>query len=271
MSEETMAKIDKAARRQAILNHLDAAEEVNTDFLAEALKVSRPTIHRDLGILEREGYLKKTKNGAVKINDFLIEKDGYFSLGLKVDLDEKKAVAKKAMDFIEKGETIIIDAGTINYLVAREINKSDLSDINIITSNVITQLALVQRRDKYMRVFATGGLIKDGCASTPGDFSEHILKDMFADKVFMTTKGIDLNGNITEYDYGECIIKKRFLEKSKTRILLTQSQKFGKVGIYQVGSLEGFDLLITDSGIRGKKDFLDLIRRNQIKTVIVEV
>lgn len=257
-------------RRQAILDFLDEKEEASTDFLAKKLKVSRPTIYRDLLILEGEGYLKKTTNGAIKINDFLIEKDGYFSVGLKVDLNEKKVVAKKALGFIKSGDTIIIDAGSINYLFAREINKSSLTNINIITNNVITQLALVQHKGKYVRVFATGGLIKDGCASTPGDFSENLLNGLVADKVFLTSKGIDLSGNLTEYDYGECAIKKRFLEKSKTKILLTQSQKFGKVGIYQVSNISDFDIIVTDEGINRQAEFLNLIKKMNIDLVIVK-
>ena len=64
--------MNSSIRRQAILDFLDEKEEVSTDFLAKNLKVSRPTIYRDLSILEVEGYLKKTTNGAIKINDFLI-------------------------------------------------------------------------------------------------------------------------------------------------------------------------------------------------------
>ncbi len=263
--------MNSSIRRQAILDFLDEKEEVITDFLVKNLKVSRPTIYRDLSILEGEGYLKKTTNGAIKINDFLIEKDGYFSTGLKVDLDEKKVVAKKALEFIKSGETVIIDAGSINYLLAREINKSNLININIVTSNVITQVALVQHKSKYVRVFATGGLIKDGCASAAGDFSENLLNAMIADKVFLTTKGIDLNGNLTEYDHGECIMKKRFLEKSKMKILLTQSQKFGKVGIYNVANLSDFDVVITDSRINKQPEFLNLIKEMKINLIIAKL
>lgn len=258
-------------RRQAILDILDEKEEVNTDYLSKKLRVSRPTIYRDLIILEAEGYLKKTTNGAIKVNDLLIEKGGYFSAGLKVDLNEKKAVARKALEFIKSGETLIMDAGSINYLLAREINKTNLTNINIIASNVITQLALVQHKDKYIRVFATGGLIKDGCASTAGDFSEYLLNDLIADKVFLTTKGIDLSGNLTEYDYGECIMKKKFLEKSKTKVILTQSQKFGKVGIYHVSNLSSFDYIITDSGISKKPEFLNFIKDLGVNLIVVKV
>jgi len=154
--------MNRTERRQVILDYIDEMDEVNTSFLSKKLSVSRPTIHRDLSMLEKEGYLKKTTNGAIKINDFLIEKDSYFSLGLKVDTKEKKAIAKKAFTYISSGETIIIDAGTINFFMAREINKSNLVNLNVITNNIVTQLVLLKHRDKYLRVFATGGMIKDG-------------------------------------------------------------------------------------------------------------
>jgi DeoR/GlpR family transcriptional regulator of sugar metabolism len=260
-----------AERRQSILDYIDEMDEVNTSFLSEKLLVSRPTIHRDLSILENEGYLKKTTNGAIKINDFLIEKDSYFSLGLKVNTKEKKAIAKKAFTYMTSGETIIIDAGTINFFMAREINKSNLVNLNVFTNNIVTQLVLLKHRDKYLRVFATGGMIKDGCFSTLGDFMSDIMKGSVADKVFLTTKGIDIDGNLTEYDYGDCVMKKLFLEKAKTKILLSQSQKFGKVAVYKSTNIADFNMVITDIGIYKKPEFMDLFKKNNINLQVVKV
>ncbi len=260
-----------ADRRQVILDYIDELDVVNTSFLSGKLQVSRPTIHRDLSILEKEGYLKKTTNGAIKINDFLIEKDSYFSLGLRVDTKEKKAIAKKAFTYINSGETIIIDAGTINFFMAREINKSNLVNLNVFTNNIVTQLVLLKHRDKYLRVFATGGMIKDGCFSTLGDFVHDIMKASIADTVFLTAKGIDMNGNLTEYDYGDCVMKKLFLEKARTKILLSQSQKFGKVAVYISKNICDFDMVITDTGIYKKKEFIDLFKKLNINLQVVKV
>jgi DeoR family transcriptional regulator, fructose operon transcriptional repressor len=258
-------------RRQVILDYIDEIDEVNTSILSEKLQISRPTIHRDLNILEKEGYLKKTTNGAIKVNDFLIEKDSYFSHGLRVDTKEKKAIAKKAFTHINSGETIIIDAGTINYFLAREINKSNIVNLNIFTNNIVTQLVLLKHRDKFLRVFATGGMIKDGCFSTLGDFMYDVMKASIADVVFLTTKGIDMDGNLTEYDYGDCVMKKLFLEKTKTKILLCQSQKFDKVAVYNSTNISEFNTVITDSGIYKKKEFIDLFKKLKINLQVVKV
>lgn len=258
-------------RRQVILDYIDEMDEASTVFLSEKLQASRATIHRDLSILEKEGYLKKTTNGAIKIYDFLIEKDSYFSLGLRVDTKEKKAIAKKAFTYISSGETIIIDAGTINFFMAREINKSNLVNLNIFTNNIVTQLVLLKHRDKYLRVFATGGMIKDGCFSTLGDFMHDIMKASIADTVFLTTKGIDIDGNLTEYDYGDCVMKKLFLEKARTKILLSQSQKFGKVAVYKSTNISDFNMIITDAGIYKKQEFIDLFKKLNISLQVIKV
>lgn len=258
-------------RRQVILDYIDEMDEVNTSFLSEKMQVSRSTIHRDLSILEKEGFLKKTTNGAIKINDFLIEKDSYFSHGLRVDNKEKKAIAKKAFTYIGSGETIIIDAGTINYFMSREINKSNLVNLNVYTNNIVTALVLLKHRDKYLRVFATGGIIKDGCFSTLGDFMIDIMKASIADKVFITTKGVDMDGNLTEYDYGDCVMKKLFLQKAKSKILLCQSQKFGKVAVYKSTNISDFNMVITDTGIYKKQEFIDLFKKLKINLQVVKV
>ena len=59
--------------------------------------------------------------------------------------------------------------------------------------------------------------------------------------------------------------------KSKMKILLTQSQKFGKVGVYRVANLSDFDMVITDSGINKRYEFLSLIKELNINLGIAKI
>lgn len=253
-------------RRKAIVELINDLEEVSIDFLSDKLGVSVSTIHRDLIILDNQGEIKKTIGGGIKINDFLIEKDSYFANGLKIMYSEKRAIARKAIEYIKDSDSILLDAGTANFVLAGLLTKSSLKDVMVITNNIVTQLLLVKKDN--LRVVATGGLIQDGCASVLGDFLEDMLKNIFAKKAIITTKGIAIDGNMFEYQYGESILKKFFIEKAQEKILLVESHKLGKMGIYNVSNITNFDVVITDSGI--KKEYIDIFKKLNVNLEIVK-
>lgn len=254
-------------RRHAIIDLINDLEEVSIDYLSSKLGVSTSTIYRDMLLLESEGEIKKTTSGAIKINEFLIEKDSYFANGLKIMYSEKRDIARKAIEYINDSSSILLDAGTANFLLAKEISRSNLKDLTILTNNIITQLLLV--KNSNLRVVAAGGLIKDGCASVLGDFTASMLNNILADIAFITTKGIASDGSMFEYEYGESSIKKFFIQKAKKKILLIESHKFGRMGIYNVSNIADFDMLITDSGIN--KEYLEMLKKLKINFQIVNV
>lgn len=254
-------------RRYAIVNLVNDLEEVSIDFLSDKLKVSKSTIYRDLILLDSEGEIKKTTNGAIKINEFLLEKDSYFANGLKIMYSEKRVIARKAIEYVKDSESMLLDGGTANFVLAGEMHKSNLKDVTIITNNIITQLLLI--KNSNLRVVATGGLIQDGCVSILGDFTENMLKNILVNKAFITTKGIDTEGNLFEYQYSESILKKFFIQKAKIKILLIESHKFGRMGIYNVSNITNFDVVITDAGI--SKEYLEILKKLKVNLQIVNV
>ncbi len=258
--------MDTGERRGAVVDVVNELEEVTIDFLKKRFNVSKSTIYRDLMILNSEGGLRKTSKGAIKTEEFLIENDSYFANGLKVKNIEKAAIAKKALEYVKNDESIILDAGTVNFMLAKELKKSDFFDLTIITNNIITQLLLVKNRN--LRVVAPGGLIMEGCYSALGDFIESMLEKMKVEKAFITTKGISLDGQMTEFEFSESKIKQLFIKRAKQKILMVNSSKFGRMGIYNVANVRDFNVLITDSGI--KKEYLDMLEKSDIEVIIVD-
>jgi len=253
-------------RRNIIIDIVNDLNEVSINLLGKKFGVSKSTIYRDLILLDKQGQLKKTIRGAIKIEEFLIEEDSYFANGLKIKNAEKRAIAIKALGYIGSDESIILDAGTANFLLAKEIKNSDLWDLTVVTNNIITQLLLVKNRN--LRVVAPGGLIMEGCYSALGDFLGDMLKNISANIVFITTKGISLDGSISEFEYSESKIKQLFLQKSRKKILMFNSTKFGRMGIYKVANLTDFDVIITDSGIT--KEHLEVLKKTGVKLEIVK-
>lgn len=114
-------------------------------FLAKKFNVSEMTIYRDLNDLEDNNLLIKTIGGAIKISESLVHSESSFSKRLKDHNQEKKAIAKKAVEYISNGDSIIIDGGTTTFALVKEINKTDLKELTVLTNNIIVQLELIKK------------------------------------------------------------------------------------------------------------------------------
>lgn len=254
-------------RRKKILDLINELEKVSVESLAKNFNVSEMTIYRDLNFLEKEGYLKKTIGGAIKINDFLVSSVTTFAKRLKLHVKEKKAIAKRAVAHICSGDSIIIDAGTTGYYLVKEINNMNLSNLTVITNNIVSQIEL--KKNTNIEVIATGGTIKYDTYSSVGVLTEKLLKDILVDKVFITTKGITEDGILSDPSIEEGRIKELFLERGREKILIFDSSKFGVVGLYKFSSISDFDVIITDSNIQEK--YLKMLKKSNVLLEITEV
>jgi DeoR family fructose operon transcriptional repressor len=254
-------------RRQKIVEYVNDFETVSIEFLIGKFNVSDMTIYRDLQILESEGYLKKTTGGAIKVNDFLVQSESPFVKRLKVNHREKIAIAEKAVELISNGDSIIIDAGTTSFLLVKEINKTKLSDMTVITNNIVAQIEL--SKNKNIEIIATGGTVREGSFSTVGVVTEKILNEIMVDKAFITTKGITSDLMIVDPNMYEGRIKELYTRIARKKILIADSSKFGVMGLYQFGSLKDFDVIITDSNISDKN--LKVLKKTDLKVEIAEV
>jgi len=254
-------------RRQRIIDLVNDWESLSVVFLAKKFDVSEMTIYRDLNVLENDGFLKKTSGGAISINDFLVHSESSFSKRLKNHNREKKAITKRAVEYINDGESIIIDGGTTSFALVKEINKTDLKELTVLTNNIIVQLELM--KNSNIEVITIGGVAKYSSYSTVGPIAENALRDMQVEKVFITAKGISSEGDIFDPQLNEGKIKSLFIERARKKILLVDSNKFGIFGFYKFANISDFDVMIVDSKIQ--KEYLESLEKLNINLVITDV
>jgi hypothetical protein len=115
-------------RHREILKHLSVDHETSVKHLTEVLGVSSVTIRQDLIYWSRKVLLKRVHGGAVlKDADDIANR-----LGL--NYDKKLKIARRAAKFVDHGETVLIESGSVNALLARELVKK--GRINILTTNI---------------------------------------------------------------------------------------------------------------------------------------
>ncbi|MDV2888168.1 DeoR family transcriptional regulator, partial [Alkalihalophilus pseudofirmus] len=82
-------------------------KRITVKELSSHLGVSEATLRTDLNKMEEEGLLIRTHGGAV-LNDES-ENDTNFSVREKKNKGEKRQIAKKAFEFIEEKQCILLD------------------------------------------------------------------------------------------------------------------------------------------------------------------
>jgi len=205
-------------RQSRILKLLGRKDLTSVNDLASRLKVSSVTIRQDLNLLESEGLLKRVHGGAV-----LKDADD-LSNRLGLNYDKKLRIARKAASIVNEGETILIESGSANALLARELIKK--RDITLITTNVF--IARQFRKDEQARIILLGGIYQHGSESLVGKITKVCLDQINFDKAFIGIDGYTTETGFTLRDLFRAEISSYIIKKPCDVIVVSDSSKFGK-------------------------------------------
>lgn len=233
-------------RRKKILNLLTEQGQVHIQSLSNDLKVSEVTIRHDLDQLEKQHMLIRARGGAIKINQNVAQEQ-YLSEKNKINFIEKSRIGKKAAQFINDFETIILDSGTTTMEIIR--NLPPLKNVTIISNamNIVNQL--MANEDNNINIVVPGGFLRTNSNSLVGSFAEANLRNMYVDKVFLGVDGFDIKQGIFTPNIEEAHLNQIMIEIAKEVIIVTDSSKFLKKSFAFICDLSKIDIVITDDKI----------------------
>src|ERR1700742_1178075 len=170
-------------RREQILKLLEKTGILNVGELADRFALSVVTIRKDLDHLASEGLLQRTFGGAVfstqsLFNNFLLE-------SARQHGPQKRAIASAALEYIQDGDTIILDGGTTTLALA-QLLKEQVKSAFIITSSVPAALEL---SSAGYEILLLGGMVKDESLALLGRETLTILGRYRANKAFLGSFG----------------------------------------------------------------------------------
>ncbi len=226
-------------RQKQILEMLTDTQELSVNELAARFGVSNVTIRGDLDYLENERLLKRVHGGArLQSEDEIAQRIG-------INYPKKIAIAAKAASFVKPGETIFIDAGSVNALFARELAQH--SDIQVVTSNVFIARQLKEAR---VNVIILGGVFQHDSESVVGSMAKLGLEKINFSKAFIGVDGITKTAGFASNDMMRAEIAREAILKAKEAYVLSDSTKIGKIAACTICTLEEADVLITDDGAK---------------------
>ncbi len=257
-----MVCIIREQRIEAILNEIKKKGIVSIDELTISLNTSRSTIRRDLQDLEEKDKIKCIRGGATAVTPktsyeppFDIRKD-YF-------LDEKKRIAAKALSLIQEKDSIILDSGTTVYELAKLIK--DFQHLYIATNDLNSAMALSSINNIVLMVM--GGMLRQSHFSLSGIFTETVLMQIHADKVFLGVDAIDFNIGLMNFPLEEIQTKRLMIQASHEVIVLCDHSKFERVAFANICPFKDVDIIITGKEIG--KDKANKLEELGIKVIMV--
>lgn len=226
-------------RHNRILGILTRDNRTSVNELAQELSVSSVTIRQDLTLLEREGLLKRVHGGAV-----LRGADDITSR-LGINYERKMLIARKAASLIEEGETIFIESGSVNALLAKEL--AGRSSVTIVTTNVF--IARQLRKSKGAKVILMGGVYQPESESLVGALTKSCIDAVNFGKAFIGIDGFSLEAGLTSRDMMRAEIAAEVVRRARESYILTDSSKFGRSELTTICPVESVNYLITDPEI----------------------
>jgi DeoR family fructose operon transcriptional repressor len=248
-------------RKLKIVEYIEEHKRASVQKLSEVFKVSLSTVRRDLSDLEKENLLKRSHGGAISLSRVNFETD--FELREDDFKDEKKLIAKKAVEFIDRGDTILIDSGTTTFYMANELK--ELEDITIVTNSLI--LANKLQLNKSIEIILVGGNLRVGTKSLVGPIANSNFDRFKVDKGFIATNCIDFKSGLTTPNIMEASTKEKMIEISKEVYLLADSSKYGKVNFAKFADIKDIDIFITDSGL--KEEYEKFLKEKKLNSYIL--
>ncbi|MBL9127675.1 MAG: DeoR/GlpR transcriptional regulator [Verrucomicrobiales bacterium] len=225
-------------RQLRIEEHLQKAEFVSLDELAELLDVSPSTIRRDLTVLESKGTVRRTHGGARVVSP----KSDEFAFATRDthELDEKEAIGKACAQLIKPNQSLILDAGTTVYHVARHL---DAKSPQVITNSL--PVANLLASNPRVEVLVSGGMIYPRLGVLVGPLAVEAFSRLHADVAIMSSGGITLDG-ITN-SHGLLIdIQRAMIAAAQRVIFCLDHTKFDRRSVSFLCPLDEIDVVVTD-------------------------
>jgi DeoR/GlpR family transcriptional regulator of sugar metabolism len=245
-------------RQLRIAEHIQQVEFASLDELSELVDASTSTVRRDLTILETKGALRRTHGGARLLNP--PSEEFLFTARDTHQMAEKEAIGRACAELTKPNQSLILDAGTTVYHVARYLEPK----LPQIVTNSLPVANLFASANR-LEVVLSGGVIYPRLGVLVGPLAVETFSKIHADVAIMSAGGITAEGLTNSH--GLLIeIQRAMMAGAQRVIACLDHTKFGRRSVSHLSTLEPVDVVVTDSG--APADIVDSLRAAGVEVVI---
>ncbi|KOV90006.1 DeoR/GlpR family DNA-binding transcription regulator [Nocardia sp. NRRL S-836] len=225
-------------RQQKILAMVNAQGRVRIAELVTLLKVSEPTIRKDLSALEEQRLVRRTHGGAIATHS-QVER----TIDARSDLHgaAKDMIAKACLQEIGPGDSIFLDSGTTVQRIADQL---DQVHVNVLTNALGVASALADK--PKVRHTLLGGSVRALGGTVVGPVAVETLSRFTVNTAFISASGFTEEG-VSVADVAEAQVKQAVVERARRVVLALDSSKFGVQDFVTVCPLDRIDVVVTEA------------------------
>lgn len=228
-------------RQRRILEELEKKPDITVRELAKLLYVSEPTIRRDFTELSSKGIITKVYGGAI-LHQGAADREIPFFFRQQEKSSVKTRMGANAAELVRDGMVVMLDGSTSAYHLVPYL--AQRKDLIVITSGAKTAVALAEAN---IRTFCTGGQMLIHSFSYVGEQAESFIRNLNADILFFSCRGLSDNGYMTDLSIEEANLRKVMFRYARQKVLLCDSSKFGHTYFYNIGHVSDIDAIISEA------------------------
>lgn len=226
-------------RKKMILQRLSEAGQVQSSQLSDLFGVSEDTVRRDLRELAAEGLLQRVHGGALPAS----AATATFAERKTLQLDSKRAVARKGASLIAAGQVVIIDGGTTTSEMIACLPR-DLA-FTVVTHSPGIAVALADY--PLIEVVMIGGRLYKHSQVAVGATAIEAMAHVRADLFFMGVTGIHAEAGLSTGDYEESCIKRALSARAAETIVLASAEKLNRASAWVIGDISLVNTLVVEA------------------------
>jgi DeoR/GlpR family transcriptional regulator of sugar metabolism len=221
-------------RRRSIADLLLATGAVTVSQVETRFGVSAMTARRDLGELERRGLARRTHGGAVLPN--AAGHEDSFDRRMNVATAAKRLLARAAIELMNPHETVFLDSSTTSFFVAREIVGVGIA-ATVLTNSLPIMSLLAGDAGPNVELIGVGGTLRTLTRSFVGAGATRTVNEHYADRLFLSVKGVVDGDTLTDADSLEADVKRSMIAHAREAVLLIDGSKLTERGLIAIAPL----------------------------------
>ena len=219
--------------RRAVLNRVLRVRDLAAEY-----GVHEMTVRRDLDALCEQGLLERVHGGARLKSRTGEELSHQLRAGQNVDAKER--IARAALDLIQDGDTVALDASTTSLALARLL---PAKQVQAIACGLDAADALAAGGVPFLMV---GGNFHAPARSFVGAFFMETMQRLHPDKVFFSAKGYTPQTGFTDPHLPEVGAKQTLIRSGASVIALLDHSKFGRRALATIATTDQIEVIVTD-------------------------
>ncbi len=252
-------------RHRVILSAVQDRPVVTVVDLCGLTGASEATIRRDIATLHMQKKLRRVRGGAESITppQFVGLAGRPFSINETINIKQKQAIARAAVQLCQDGEPIIINGGTTTFQMVHPLATRRMQVFT--NSFPIAEHLLKNSKNTIM---LSGGVIYREQNIVLSPFENDVTRNFYARRMFMGAQGIGPLG-LMEADPLLIQAEQKLIGQADELIVLADSSKFKQRSSLVLCPLNKVDTVITDEGISDKA--ASMLEAAEVTLIVVPV